>query len=80
MRARPVVKRKHMPPTAPSRLVGVMDIGSTFIRMTIAEGRGEGRFTLLERVVHSGAIGREVVASRRIRYATSEQCLAILRS
>ncbi len=57
-----------------------MDIGSTFIRMTIAEGRGEGTFHILERVLQSVAIGREVVASRRISNATVEKCVAILRS
>ena len=60
--------------------VGVMDIGSTFIRMTIAEGKGGGAFNILERVVQSVAIGREVVASRRISNATIEKCVSILRS
>ena len=62
------------------RPVGVMDIGSTFIRMTIAQGKGEGAFSILERVVQSVAIGREVVASRRISNATIEKCVSILRS
>ncbi len=60
--------------------VGVMDIGSTFIRMTIAEKRKEGAFAVLERVVQSVAIGREVVASKRISNATIEKCVSILRS
>ena len=60
--------------------VGVVDIGSTFIRMTIAEGRGPGAFSVLERVVQSVAIGREVVASRRVSNATIEKCVSILRS
>lgn len=80
MRGEPTVKRnekKSLPVHAP---VGVMDIGSTFIRMTIAEGKGEGAFTILERVVQSVAIGREVVASRRISNATIEKCVSILRS
>lgn len=38
-----------------------MDIGSTFIRLTIAEGTGVGGFKVLERTVQSVAIGREVV-------------------
>ena len=63
-----------------NRPVGVMDIGSTFIRMTIAEGLGAGAFSILERVVQSVAIGREVVASRRISNATIEKCVSILRS
>lgn len=61
-------------------LVGVVDIGSTFIRMTIAQGTGAGSFTILERVVQSVAIGREVVVSKRISRATTEKCASILRS
>ena len=76
---RSVTEKKKSAGCHPSP-VGVMDIGSTFIRMTIAEGRGEGSFTILERVVQSVAIGREVVASRRISNATIEKCVSILRS
>ena len=57
-----------------------MDIGSTFIRLTIAEGQGVSSFTILERVVQSVAIGREVIASKRISNATIEKCVSILRS
>jgi len=71
-------KRKGVERGAPP--VGVIDIGSTFIRMTIAEKRGGGAFSILERVVQSVAIGREVVASRRISNATIEKCVSILRS
>jgi len=76
-----IVKNKKNKAATPSpKPVGVVDIGSTFIRMTIAEGKGAGQFTLLERVVQSVAIGREVIASRRISNATIEKCVSILRS
>lgn len=73
------MKKKEKAAQAP-RPVGVMDIGATSIRLTIAEGRGGGAFTVLERAQQSVAIGREVVASRRISKATVEKCVSILRS
>ncbi len=80
MTASRAVKNKGKKPVPRSRPVGVMDIGSTFIRMTIAEGREGGSYAVLERVQQSVAIGREVVASRRISNATIEKCVSILRS
>jgi len=60
--------------------VAVIDIGSTFIRLTIAEKRGERGVRVLERAVQSVAIGRDVVKERRISNATIEQCVSILQS
>jgi exopolyphosphatase/guanosine-5'-triphosphate,3'-diphosphate pyrophosphatase len=74
-----MAKKTKLPP-AGCKPVGVMDIGATFIRMTIAESRGSGTFSILERVQQSVAIGREVVAFRRISHATIEKCVSILRS
>lgn len=60
--------------------VAVIDIGSTFIRLTIAEKRGERGVRVLERAVQSVAIGRDVVKERRISNTTIEQCVSILYS
>lgn len=60
--------------------MAVLDIGSTFIRMTIAEGASGAGFSVLERVIQSVSIGREVVASKRISNATIERCAEILSS
>lgn len=72
-------KKSRLPPP-PRPLVAVMDIGSTFIRMTIAEGAEAGGFNVVERVIQSVAIGREVVATKRVSNATVEKCVDILRS
>jgi len=80
MGSKSLAKTEKDRPTPTRSLAAVMDIGSTFIRMTIAEGTGAGGFTILERVVQSVAIGREVVASKRLSNATIEKCAAILRS
>lgn len=60
--------------------VAVVDIGATFLRLTIAERRGEKGICVLERAVQSVAIGRDVVESRRIANTTIEQCVKILNS
>lgn len=70
-------KQGTLPPVR--QLMAVMDIGSTFIRMTIAEGAAGTGFKVLERVIQSVPLGREVIASKRISNATIEQCAAILR-
>jgi exopolyphosphatase/guanosine-5'-triphosphate,3'-diphosphate pyrophosphatase len=58
--------------------VAVVDIGSTFLRLTIAERRGKKGIHVLERAVQSVAIGRDVVESRRVANTTIEQCVQIL--
>ena len=63
-----------------AKTVAVVDIGSTFLRLTIAERRGEKGICVLERAVQSVAIGRDVVAARRIANVTIEQCVQILNS
>ena len=60
--------------------MAVVDIGSTFLRLTIAEKRGKKGICVLERAVQSVAIGRDVVESQRIAHATVEQCVQILNS
>ncbi len=61
-----------------AKTVAVVDIGSTFLRLSIAERRGEKGICVLERAVQSVAIGRDVVEARRIANATIEQCVQIL--
>lgn len=60
--------------------IAVIDIGATFIRMLIAEKRGVKGITILEKVVQSVALGRDIVADGRISNATVEQCVKILKS
>ena len=69
-------KKNSSPPNKP---VAVVDIGSTFLRLIIAEKRGEKGIGVLERIVQSVPLGRDVVVSRRIANTTVEQCVQILK-
>jgi exopolyphosphatase / guanosine-5'-triphosphate,3'-diphosphate pyrophosphatase len=62
------------------RMVAVIDIGTTFIRMMIAEQQGARNLCILERAVQSVALGQEIVTDKRISNAASAQCVRILRS
>jgi exopolyphosphatase/guanosine-5'-triphosphate,3'-diphosphate pyrophosphatase len=70
--------KKQIPALA--KPVAVVDIGATFLRLTIAEKRRAKGIFVLERAVQSVAVGRDVVESRRIANATIEQCVQILAS
>lgn len=61
-------------------IIAVIDIGTTFIRMLIAEKREKKGTHILEKAVQSVPIGRDIVASRRISNSTVEQCARILKS
>ena len=63
-----------------SKPVAVVDIGATFLRLTIAEKRAGKGICVLERAEQSVAIGRDVVETRRITNTTTEQCVQILSS
>ena len=63
-----------------SKPVAVVDLGATFLRLTIAEKRAGKGICVLERAEQSVAIGRDLVESRRIPKATTEQCVQILGS
>lgn len=70
-------QEKNSLPTA--KPVAVIDIGSTFLRLIIAEKRDAQGICVLERVIQSVPLGRNVVTSRRIANATVEQCVQILK-
>ena len=70
------VRVKNAAASAP---VAVVDIGSTFLRLIIAEKRGEREYRVLERAVQSAPIGRDIVMHRRVTTATIEQCAEILK-
>ena len=63
-----------------SKPVAVVDIGSTFLRLSIAEKRGDKGIRVLERAIQSVAIGRDVVRDRRISNTTIERCVQIVGS
>ena len=62
----------------PETPIAVIDIGTTFIRMLIAERRGRRGITVLEMAIQSVAIGQDIVASRRIANTTVARCVEIL--
>jgi len=60
------------------RLVAVIDIGATSIRMAIAEIRGGGDVRTLDTLVQAVELGRDVFATRRISRKTIEKAAGIL--
>ena len=63
----------------PVRLVAVIDIGATSIRMSVAEISAEGSFRTLDTLVQAVDLGREAFDTRRISRPTIERSASILR-
>lgn len=61
------------------RLVAVIDIGATSIRMSIAQIKPDGDFRNLDTLVQAVDLGREAFDTRRISRATIERSVNILR-
>jgi exopolyphosphatase/guanosine-5'-triphosphate,3'-diphosphate pyrophosphatase len=61
------------------RLVAVIDIGATSIRMSVAEISPDGQFRTLDTLVQAVDLGREAFDTRRISRATIERSVSILR-
>jgi len=58
--------------------IAVIDIGCTFLRLIIAEKGKNGVCTILEQVVQSVPIGKDILSSKEISQDTLEQCVASL--
>ncbi len=69
-----------LPPggSAPPRLVAVVDVGATAVRMEVAEV-SDGRIRTLEDLARPVALGKDTFTSGSIQRATIEECVAILR-
>ncbi|GIW99533.1 MAG: exopolyphosphatase [Pirellulaceae bacterium] len=65
---------------AASRVVAVIDIGATSIRMAIAEIDAQGTVRPLENVSQPVSLGKDTFTQRRIRKSSIEQCVRVLRS
>ncbi len=63
----------------PVRLVAVIDIGATSIRMSVAEISAEGTYRTLDTLVQAVDLGREAFDTRRISRPTIERSASILR-
>lgn len=62
------------------RPVAVIDVGSTSVRMAIAEIDGAGSIRRLETLSREVNLGRDTFTVGGIRRATTEGCVAVLRS
>lgn len=63
----------------PVRLVAVIDIGATSIRMSVAEISADGTYRTLDTLVQAVDLGLEAFDTRRISRATIERSASILR-
>lgn len=61
------------------RTVAVVDIGSTSVRMAIAEV-GRGTFRILEEVSQMVSLGKDVFSTQNINRKTIEECVVVLKS
>ena len=61
------------------RQVAVIEIGTTAIRMAIAEGTVQGRVRTLESLTIPVAIGNDTYLTGRISRTTIEKCVNVLR-
>ncbi|MDR1318375.1 MAG: HD domain-containing protein [Treponema sp.] len=60
------------------RLAAVLEIGSTGIRLLVAEISGDGRWKVLDRAGKPVALGRDVFTSGRVSRESLIECLAVL--
>jgi exopolyphosphatase / guanosine-5'-triphosphate,3'-diphosphate pyrophosphatase len=68
------------PPKAPPKLVAVVDIGATSIRMAIAEIAEGGQIRTLEKTAQAVTLGRDTFSKGVIEPATTEECVRVLKS
>ncbi|MFN5103297.1 MAG: exopolyphosphatase, partial [Planctomycetota bacterium] len=68
------------PPSSTGRAVAVVDIGSTSIRMAIAEIEGHGQVRTIEEVSRAVSLGKDTFTSQEISRPSIEECVRILRS
>ncbi|MBL4886153.1 MAG: exopolyphosphatase [Planctomycetaceae bacterium] len=61
------------------RQIAVIEIGTTAIRMAIAEGTSQGELRTLESLRQSVAIGNDTYSTGRISRKTIEMCVDVLR-
>ncbi len=64
----------------PPKLVAVIDIGATSIRMAIAEISEGGQFRTLESLAQAVSLGKDTFSTGSIDPATTEECVRVLKS
>lgn len=68
------------PPVTPAVTVAVVDVGTTAIRMAIAEVHPGGQIRHLESLSQAVGLGKDTFTGGSISSATTEQCVRVLRS
>ncbi len=64
---------------APLRVAAVIDVGSTAIRMEVAELRADGSFRVLDSLQQPVHLGKDTFTKGRIQQSTLEECVKILK-
>lgn len=62
------------------RLISVIELGTTSIRMVIAQRYKSGRFTILDTLQQAVSLGKDTFTGGAIGNATTESCVKALRS
>ena len=68
------------PQPSPTRTVAVIDIGTTGVRMALADIDDAGGIRFLEKLNQSVRLGRDVFTLGRMRRGTIEECVRIMES
>ena len=63
----------------PLRVAAVIDVGSTAIRMEVAELRPDGSFRVLDSLQQPVHLGKDTFTKGRIQQSTLEECVKILK-
>jgi exopolyphosphatase/guanosine-5'-triphosphate,3'-diphosphate pyrophosphatase len=63
-----------------SRIIAILEIGSTGIRLLAAEISGDSRWKVLDRAEKPVALGRDVFTSGQVSRESLIECLAVLRN
>lgn len=67
------------PPPAAPKLISVIDIGATAIRMEIAEIRTDGTTRRLDALTRPARLGKDTFTTGRLQRSTIEECVAIFK-
>ena len=62
------------------RLIAIMEIGSTGIRLLVAEIHPQGQWKVLDRAGKPVALGRDVFTSGQVSRESLMECLLVLKS
>ena len=65
-------------PSSPPRLVAVIDIGTSAIRMAVGEITADGSTRTIDTLSQAVAIGKETFTGKKISRSTIEDCVRIL--